>query len=90
VTGNEPEALVAFLGSQRAERTISYRVSCRVLQVSEAWFHKGRRRPAEPTKREVRRMELEERVAYFFRLSGETYGSPRIASDLWARAGRYR
>jgi putative transposase len=58
VTENEPEALVAFIGSQRAEHNIPYRVSCRVLQVSEAWFYKWRRRPAEPTKREVRRMEL--------------------------------
>jgi transposase InsO family protein len=84
VTENEPEALVAFIGSQRAEHNIPYRVSCRVLQVSEAWFYKWRRRPAEPTKREVRRMELEERVKYFLRLSGETYGSPRITLDLWA------
>ncbi len=81
---NEPEALVAFIISQRAEHNIPYRVSCRVLQVSEAWFYKWRRRPAEPTKREVRRTELEERVTYFFRLSGETYGSPRITLDLWA------
>src|SRR5882757_9437872 len=29
-------------------------------------------------------MELEERVKYFFRESGQTYGSPRITLDLWA------
>lgn len=84
MTEKEPEALVAFIGSQRAEHNIPYRVTCRVLRVSEAWFYKWRRRPAEPTKREVRRMELEERVRHFFRLSGETYGSPRITLDLWA------
>ncbi|WP_405867812.1 transposase [Streptomyces sp. NBC_01515] len=30
-------------------------------------------------------MELGERVTYFFRLSGDTYGSPRITLDLWAQ-----
>ncbi|WP_326791701.1 IS3 family transposase [Streptomyces sp. NBC_00841] len=42
------------------------------------------RRPAEPTKREVRRARLEERITNFFRESGDTYGSPRITLDLWA------
>jgi transposase InsO family protein len=84
VTGNEPEALVAFIGSQRAEHKVPYRVSCRLFEVSEAWFYKWRRRSAEPTKREVRRRELEERIRHFFRESGQTYGSPRITLDLWA------
>jgi putative transposase len=84
VTENVPGAVVAFIGNQRAEHGIPHTVSCRVLGVSEAWFYKWRRRPAEPTKREVRRMQLEERIAHFFRESGETYGSPRITLDLWA------
>ncbi len=29
-------------------------------------------------------MKLKERIKYFFRASGETYGSPRITLDLWA------
>ncbi|MCC9710192.1 IS3 family transposase [Streptomyces sp. MNU76] len=58
-------------------------MSCRLLGVSEAWFYKWRRRSAEPTEREVRRVKLEERIRYFFRASGETYGSPRITLDLW-------
>lgn len=56
VTENAPEAVVAFIGNQRVEHGVPYRVSCRVVGVSEAWFHKWRRRPDEPTKREVRRL----------------------------------
>ncbi|GAA3920851.1 hypothetical protein GCM10023084_82860 [Streptomyces lacrimifluminis] len=83
MTENEPEALVAFIGRQRAEHNVPHRMSCRLLGVSEAWFCKWRRRFAEPTEREVRRVRLEERIRYFFRASGETYGSPRITLDLW-------
>ncbi|WP_380531884.1 IS3 family transposase [Streptacidiphilus cavernicola] len=63
---------------------IPHTVACRALGVSQAWFYKWRRRPAEPTKREARRAALEERVTHFFRESGDTYGSPRITLDLWA------
>ncbi|MDQ0906551.1 putative transposase [Streptomyces canus] len=83
MTENEPEALVAFIGRQRAEHNVPHRMSCRLLGVSEAWFYKWRRRSAEPTEREVRRVKLEERIRYFFRASGGTYGSPRITLDLW-------
>ncbi|WP_328903441.1 IS3 family transposase [Streptomyces sp. NBC_00441] len=62
---------------------VPHRVSCRVVGVSEAWFYKWRRRPDEPTKREVRRARLEERIIHFFTESGGTYGSPRITLDLW-------
>jgi hypothetical protein len=79
-----PEALVAFIGNQRTGHGIPHTVTCRAPGVSEAWFHKWRRRPTEPTKREVRRTRLEERITRFFRSSGETYGSPRITLDLWA------
>ncbi|WP_258039777.1 IS3 family transposase [Streptomyces sp. SM1] len=80
----DPAALVGVISDQRTGHGIPHTVSCRALGVSEAWFHKWRRRPAEPTKREVRRAMLEERITYFFRRSGETYGSPRITLDLWA------
>ncbi|MEV8307254.1 IS3 family transposase [Streptomyces flavidovirens] len=84
MTENEPEALVALIGSQRAEHHVPCRVSCHLLEVSEPWFYKWRLRLAEPTKREVRRMEPVERIRHFFRESGQTYGSPRITLDLWA------
>ncbi|MFC5675739.1 IS3 family transposase, partial [Streptomyces incanus] len=84
MTENAPEAVVAFIGNQRVEHGVPHRVSCRVAGVSEAWFYKWRRRPDEPTKREVRRARLEERIIHFFTESGGTYGSPRITLDLWA------
>ncbi|MER6557899.1 IS3 family transposase [Streptomyces sp. NPDC001027] len=84
MTENAPEAVVAFIGNQRAGHGVPHRVSCRVVGVSEAWFYKWRRRPDEPTKREVRRARLEERIVHFFTESGGTYGSPRITLDLWA------
>ncbi|MFG2305450.1 IS3 family transposase [Actinacidiphila glaucinigra] len=68
----------------RTEHGIPHTVSCRALGVSEAWFYKWRRRPSEPTNREVRRTKLAERITYFFHQSGGTYGSPRITLDLWA------
>ena len=73
-----------MISDQRTEHGIPHTVACRALGVSEAWFYKWRRRPAEPSKREVRRARLEERITHFFRESGETYGSPRITLDLWA------
>lgn len=76
--------LVGVISDQRTEYGIPHTVACRALGVSEAWFYKWRRRPAEPTKREVRRARLEERIMHFFRASGDTYGSPRITLDLWA------
>ena len=84
MTENAPEAVVAFIGNQRVEHGVPHRVSCRVVGVSEAWFHKWRRRPDEPTKREVRRARLEERIIHFFTESGGAYGSPGITLDLWA------
>ncbi|MFE7528612.1 IS3 family transposase [Kitasatospora sp. NPDC057542] len=79
-----PAALVGVISDQRTGHGIPHTVSCRALGVSGAWFHKWRRRSAEPTTREVRRARLEERIKHFFRRSGDTYGSPRITLDLWA------
>jgi hypothetical protein len=52
--------------------------------VSESWFYNWRRRPLEPTRREVRRAALAERITHFFNASGRDYDSPRITLDLWA------
>jgi transposase InsO family protein len=54
--------------------------------LSESWFYKWRERP--PTPRQVRRAELADRIRELFDASGGTYGSPRIALDLWAEGWR--
>ena len=79
----EPALVVGVISDQKTLHSISHRTSCRALGVSEAWFYKWRRRPSEPTKREIRRAELAERIRCFFDRSGRTYGSPRITLDLW-------
>ncbi|MCX4671850.1 hypothetical protein OG453_35090 [Streptomyces sp. NBC_01381] len=88
VAVTDPALLVGVISDQKTVHSISHRTSCRALGVSEAWFHKWRRRPSEPTKRETRRAELAElaelaeRIRYFLDCSGRTYGSPRITLDL--------
>ena len=77
----DPAVLVGVISDQKTVHSIPYRTSCRALCVSEAWFYKWRRRPSEPTKREIRRAELAERIRCFFDRSGRTYGSPRITLD---------
>ncbi|MEU8924287.1 IS3 family transposase, partial [Kitasatospora sp. NPDC048545] len=76
--------VTGFIAGQRAEHGVPHTITCRALGVSESWFYKWRRRPAEPTRREVRRAELADRTSHFFAMSGSTYGSPRITLDLWA------
>jgi putative transposase len=84
VAAADPAALVGAISDHMTEHGIPHTVACRALGVSQAWFYKWRRRPAQPTKREVRRAALEERITYSFRESGDAYGSPRITRDLWA------
>jgi putative transposase len=76
--------LVGVISDCRTEDDIPHTVACRALGVSPAWYYKWRKRPANPTKREVRRAALTERIKHFFTASGRTYGSPRITLDLWA------
>lgn len=76
--------VAGFIAGQRTEHQVPHAVSCRAPGVSESWFYKWRRRPEQLTKSEVRRAALAERVRYFFRRSGSTYGSPRITLDLWS------
>jgi transposase InsO family protein len=80
----DPAAVVGVIGDCKAEQDIPHALACRVLGVSTAWYYKWRRRPAEPTKREVSRAALTERIEHCFTASGGTYGSPRITLDLWA------
>jgi putative transposase len=76
--------MAGFIADQRTRHKVPHTLACRALGVSESWFYKWRRRPGQPTKSEVRRAALAERIVYFFRRSGNTYGSPRITLDLWS------
>ena len=77
-------SVARFIADQRTEHDVPHAVACRALEVSESWFYKWRRRPSEPTKRELRRAALTERIKKHFEASGSTYGSPRVTLDLWA------
>ena len=59
-------SVAGFIGDQRTEHGVPHAVACRALEVSESWFYKWRRRPQEPTKREVRRTVLAERIKVLF------------------------
>ena len=72
--------VASFIASQRAEHDVPHVLSCRALDVSESWFYKWKDRP--PTKRALRRPEVDEAVKKFFDDSGGRYGSPKIAEDL--------
>jgi len=76
--------VAGFIADRRTEHGVPHTIACRALGVSQSWFYKWRQRPAQPTKREVRRAELADRISHFFIASGSTYGSPRITLDLWA------
>jgi transposase InsO family protein len=76
----------AFIACQRTEHAVPHAVACRALGVSESWFYKWRDRP--PTPRQQRRADLVDRIGKIFAESGGTYGSPRVALDLWAEGWR--
>ncbi len=65
---------------RRPVRPAPHTLTCAILGVSVSWFHKWFDR--EPTERQRRRAELDERVRQLFEASGRTYGSPRIHADL--------
>ena len=79
-------SVAEFIACQRAEYRVPHALTCRVLGVSESWFYKWHDRP--PTSRQQRREELAERIGKIFAESGGTYGSPRVADDLWAEGWR--
>jgi hypothetical protein len=80
----DPAVLVGVISDCRTEDKIPHTVACRALDVSEAWYYKWRRSPANPTKRQVSHDALTVRIKHFFTASGGAYGSPRVTLDLWA------
>ncbi|MEU5547665.1 IS3 family transposase [Streptomyces sioyaensis] len=85
MTEQAPAELAAFIGSQRVEHKVPHRFTCKVLGVSESWFHKWRGKPA--TTRESRRQRPADEIRRIFEGSGGTCGSPKIWITL-VRAGR--
>lgn len=76
-------SVASFIASQRADHGIPHAKCCRFLGLSESWFYKWKDR--QPTKRELRRTELDKQVNEIFCDSGgnpRTYGSPRIWAEL--------
>jgi putative transposase len=73
--------VAAFISSQRTDHGVPHALACRALDVSESWFYKWRGRPLTP--RQTRRTELDEAIRKAFTDSHGTYGSPRVALDLW-------
>ncbi len=72
--------MAALIAAQRDEHQIPHAVSCRALDVSQAWFYKWRGGALPP--RAARRAALAAEVARLFRAHRGTYGSPRITADL--------
>jgi putative transposase len=62
---------------------------CELLEVSRSGFYKWRAgRDAGPTPAQLRRRELDTKVAAFHRASDGVYGAPRILADLRADGAR--
>jgi putative transposase len=75
--------VASFIAAQRTEHDVPHAVACRALEVPPSTFYKWRDRP--PTRRQVRRVRLDEAVKESFDDSGGTpgtYGSPRVFEDL--------
>ena len=75
-------SVARFVADQRTMHRVPHVLACAILGVSVSWFHKWFHR--EPTERDRRRMELDQRVRQLFEASKRTYGSPRIHADLRA------
>lgn len=70
--------IFAFIAAKRAEHSI--KIMCRVLEVSRSGFHAWAARA--PSARAVVDAALSGRIAEIHAESGETYGSPRVHSEL--------
>ena len=73
-------SVARFIADQRTFYRVPHAVCCAILGVSISWFYKWVDR--KPTNRELRRAELDTRVAKLFAASKCSYGSPRIHADL--------
>ena len=73
-------SVARFIADQRTFYRVPHAFSCRLLEVSEAWFYKWIKAPT--TARGRRRELLDEAVRKAFAASGASYGSPRVSEYL--------
>ena len=73
-------SVARFIADQRTFYLVPHAFSCRLLEVSEAWFYKWIKAPT--TARGRRRELLDEAVRKAFAASKSSYGSPRVHADL--------
>ena len=73
-------SVARFIADQRTKYGVPHAFSCRLLEVSEAWFYKWIKAPT--TVRGERRVVLDAAVRQAFEGSQGTYGSPRVWEDL--------
>lgn len=79
-------SVAGFIATQRAQHGVPHAVACRALGVSQAWFYKWRHGDASP--RHARREQLRVAVRRLFAAHHGSYGSPRVAADLWDEGWR--
>ncbi|TVS74408.1 IS3 family transposase, partial [Mycobacterium helveticum] len=79
-------SVARFIADQRTKYRVPHAVTCRVLQVSLAWFSKWLGRAEDPdglhTDTDRRRAELDVAVAKAFAKAKGLHGSPRLVDDL--------
>lgn len=79
-------SVACFIADQRTKFRVPHAVTCRVLQVSPAWFYKwlGRAEDLDGvhTDSDRRRVQLDEAVKAAFVKARGVHGSPRLVADL--------
>ena len=76
--------VASFVAAQRTEHGVPHVICLPGPGRSPSWFYKWRNRG--PTRRQQRRVTLDEAVQRSFDASGGRYGSPRVLAD-WSRTG---
>jgi putative transposase len=76
--------VACFIASQRDTYRVPHALSCRALEVSQAWFYKWLHvvKYGDASPRHARREQLKIAIRRWFAKHHGTYGSPRITADL--------
>jgi transposase InsO family protein len=73
-----------FVADQKTNYRVPHAATCRLLNISQAWFYKWNSRAATGalTASETRRRQLDDAVAVAFKAAEGKHGSPRLVWDL--------